>query len=98
MKYLLKTTEVYRVDSEAEAAQLIDDAKKESGYILGKYASQYKERKQKGEVIDIEDATHLLGITRNTYYPIEAEAFGATFIITSLDRLHNESKPVKVKL
>ncbi len=52
MKYLLKTTEVYRVDSEAEAAQLIDDAKKESGYILGKYASQYKERKQKGEVID----------------------------------------------
>lgn len=55
-------------------------------------------RFEKGEVIDIEDATHLLGITRNTYYPIEAEAFGATFIITSLDRLHNESKPVKVKL
>jgi len=52
MKYLINTTEVYRVDSEAEAAQLINDAKQESGYILGKYTSQYKERKQKGEVID----------------------------------------------
>lgn len=52
MKYLLNTTEVYRVDSEAEAAQLIENAKQESGYILGKYTSQYKERKQKGEVID----------------------------------------------
>ena len=52
MKYLLNTTEVYRVDSEAEATQLIENAKQESGYILGKYTSQYKERKQKGEVID----------------------------------------------
>ena len=52
MKYLINTTEVYRVDSEAEAAQLINDAKQESGYILGKYTSQYKERKQKGEIID----------------------------------------------
>lgn len=52
MKYLINTTEVYRVDSENEAAQLIENAKQESGYILGKYTSQYKERKQKGEVID----------------------------------------------
>lgn len=47
MKYLLNTTEVYRVSSEAEAAALIDSAKKESGYILSKYSSQFKERKQK---------------------------------------------------
>jgi len=52
MKYLLKTTEEYRVSTEEEATQLIDEAKKESGYILQKYGSQYKERKQKGEVID----------------------------------------------
>lgn len=52
MKYLLKTTEEYRVSTEDEATQLIDEAKKESGYILQKYGSQYKERKQKGEVID----------------------------------------------
>lgn len=52
MKYLLKTTEEYRVSSEEEATQLIEESKKESGYILQKYSSQYKERKQKGEVID----------------------------------------------
>ncbi len=52
MKYLVNTTEIYRVGTEEEAAQLIEDAKKESGYILQKYGSQYKERKQKGEVID----------------------------------------------
>jgi hypothetical protein len=52
MKYLLKVTEEYRVSTEEEATQLIEEAKKESGYILQKYGSQYKERKQKGEVID----------------------------------------------
>ena len=52
MKYLLKVTEEYRVSTEEEAIQLIEEAKKESGYILQKYGSQYKERKQKGEVID----------------------------------------------
>ena len=53
MKYLLETTENYRVNSEEEAKNLIEDAKKDSHYILKKYSSQYKERKQKGEVIDM---------------------------------------------
>lgn len=52
MKYLLKTTEEYRVSTEEEATQLIEESKKEAGYILQKYSSQYKERKAKGEVID----------------------------------------------
>ena len=52
MKYLINTTEVYRVSSEEEAATLIQKAKEESGYTLSKYSTQYKERKQKGEVID----------------------------------------------
>lgn len=52
MKYLLKTTEEYRVSTQEEATQLIEEAKKESGYILQKYGSQYKERKAKGEVVD----------------------------------------------
>lgn len=52
MKYLLNTTEIYRVSTEEEAAKLIDAAKTESGYILSKYSSQYKERKSKGEIID----------------------------------------------
>ena len=52
MKYLLETTEIYRVDNEAEAQELIAQAKKGNNYILKKYSSQYKERKQKGEVVD----------------------------------------------
>lgn len=50
MKYLIETTEVYRVDSEDEAKLVIEEAKKRS--TLVKYNCAYKERKQKGEVID----------------------------------------------
>lgn len=52
MKYLISTTEIYRADSEAEAVQLIEEAKADNHFILAKYSSQFKERKQKGEVID----------------------------------------------
>lgn len=52
MKYLISTTEIYRADSEAEAVQLIEEAKVDNHFILAKYSSQFKERKQKGEVID----------------------------------------------
>lgn len=52
MKYLLTVTEVYRVNSEEEALQMIEDARNDNQYILSKYNSQYKERKQKGEVVD----------------------------------------------
>lgn len=51
-KYLISVTETYRVDTEAEAAVLIDEAKKDHKYDLKKYTSQKKERKQKGEVVD----------------------------------------------
>ena len=52
MKYVINTTEVYRVDTEGEAAALIEAAKNEGGYVLSKYSSTKKERKAKGEVID----------------------------------------------
>ena len=52
MKYLISTTETYRVDSEGEAQQLINEAKEESMYELKKYTSVRKTRKSKGEVID----------------------------------------------
>jgi hypothetical protein len=51
-KYLTIVTETYRVDSEDEASRLIEEAKKSNQYTLAKYSSVYKERKQKGEVID----------------------------------------------
>lgn len=52
MKYLITTTEVYRVDTETEAQALIEAAKADNHFILNKYVSEYKERKSKGEVID----------------------------------------------
>lgn len=52
MKYLLNVTEVYRVNSEDEAITMIEEARNCHQYILSKYNSQYKERKQKGEVVD----------------------------------------------
>ena len=52
MKYLISTTEIYRADNEAEAVQLIEDAKQDNHFILSKYSSLFKERKQKGEVVD----------------------------------------------
>lgn len=52
MKYLLTTTEVYRVESENEAKKMIEEAKEDNHFILKKYTSEYKEKKQKGEVID----------------------------------------------
>ena len=50
MKYLLGTTEVYRLDSESEANTLLEEAKQEGN--LSKYSCVHKERKSKGEVID----------------------------------------------
>lgn len=51
-KYLIKTTEEHRADTAREAEELISAAKADSRYELSKYSSVYKEKKQKGEVID----------------------------------------------
>lgn len=51
-KYLVSATEVYRVDNEESAAELIDEAKAETKYILAKYSSVKKEKKAKGEIVD----------------------------------------------
>lgn len=51
-KYLVSTTEIYRIDGEQEATNFIQEAKNNKTYILGKYASEHKERKAKGQVID----------------------------------------------
>ena len=52
MKYLITTTEVYRFSSEDEATNFIENAKKESGYLLTKHTVEYKKKKKKGEVVD----------------------------------------------
>lgn len=59
-----------------------------------------------GEKIDLSSASHIDCITRRMATPFtklqyalgREDLTGYTFVITSLDRLHNESKGVKVKL
>jgi hypothetical protein len=52
MKYLVQTVETYRVESESQAAALIEEAKQDRNFVLTKYNCEHKEKKQKGEVID----------------------------------------------
>lgn len=51
-KYLVSTVETYRIDTETEATKAIEEAKNDNSYVLGKYTSEHKERKSKGEIID----------------------------------------------
>ena len=50
MKYLIETTEVYRVDDEDEAKVVVEEAKRTSTVV--KYNCTYKCKKQKGEIVD----------------------------------------------
>lgn len=52
MAYLISTTEIYRVDTEAEATELINEAKNNPNFILAKYSTTKKERKSKGDIVD----------------------------------------------
>ena len=52
MKYLIQTVETYRVDSESEAEQLIQEAKKDAKFDLLKSSTEKKDVKAKGEIID----------------------------------------------
>lgn len=55
MMQLIKTTDVYRVEDEAAAIKMIDDAREEAlakGYTLTKSSYVLKTKKSKGEIID----------------------------------------------
>ena len=51
-QYLIKTTEVYRCDSEHEANELIKEAKESGLYTVTKTSSEIRTVKQKGEIVD----------------------------------------------
>jgi len=53
-----------------------------------------------GEKVDLNDASHILCITRNTMLPLDYQGGNTkyTYVVTALDRLQNESKPVKKKV
>lgn len=50
--YLIKTTEQYRCDSQAEATQLINEAKENDQYTVAKTTCEVKTKKEKGEIAD----------------------------------------------
>ena len=55
MKILMKTTDVYRLDNEEEAVDMINDYKDRQlteGYTLSKSGYVLKNKKSKGEIID----------------------------------------------
>lgn len=55
MKMKIKETEVYRVDNEEEAVQMINDYKNRQlteAYTLSKSGYVIKNKKSKGEIID----------------------------------------------
>lgn len=54
-RMLTKQTDVYRVDTEEEAVQMINDAKDnqiKGGYTLTKSGYVMKTKKSKGEIVD----------------------------------------------
>ncbi len=54
----------------------------------------------KNEKVDLNDASHIVTITRQTFLklPYAGGADKYTYVVTALDRLQNESKPVKTKV
>lgn len=55
---------------------------------------------EKGQKVDLNSSTHIIAITDQTMYKLPFH-FGKekyTYVITALDRLQNESKPVKMKV
>ena len=71
MNYLSETTEIYRVESEDDAKELVEEAKRTS--TVAKYSCIYKEKKAKGEVVD---SWYRVSITKK--WDEEKEPCGAT--------------------
>lgn len=85
----------------------------EDGYILFWTAPKYKEEMNRAvqyvvyrfdakEKVNIDNPSHIVAITRDNFYKLPCED-GKTkyrYVVTALDRLHNESKSVgkKIKL
>ena len=51
-KYLIKRTDIFRVDTETEAKTFIEEQKKNSDCELTKYSTELRQTKVKGEIVD----------------------------------------------
>ena len=72
-----------------EAPKAKKEMDKARQYVIYRFA--------KGEKVMLNDARHIVAITHDTTLRQPLSPRGTTYVITSLDRLNNESKPVKLK-
>ena len=76
------------------APKFKDEMNRPVQYVVYRFGSKEK--------VDIDDPSHIVAVTRNTFYklPYEDGKTKYRYVVTALDRLHNESKSVskKVKL
>lgn len=102
------------IDNEAPAkVRKMKPVWTEDGYILFWTAPKYKEEMNRAvqyvvyrfndkEKVNIDDPSHIVAITRDNFYklPYEDGKTKYRYVVTALDRLHNESKSVgkKIKL
>jgi len=65
---------------------------KATSYVVYRFA--------KGEKLDTNDASHIIALTQQTFLrlPYSGGTEQYTYIVTALDRMHNESKGVKKKI
>lgn len=54
-------------------------------------------RFDKGENVDIADASNIVAITSDTFYSLPMKKSKSTYVVTALDRMSNESKIAKIK-
>ena len=67
--------------------------------VMDKPAKYVVYRFARGEKVNLNSMKNVVEMTTNTYYRIPAEQKGkATYVVTVLDRLQNESKGVKCKV
>jgi uncharacterized lipoprotein YddW (UPF0748 family) len=69
-----------------------DEMDKAVQYVVYRFGAKEK--------IDLNDPSHIVGITRDTFFnlPYEDGKVKYQYVVTALDRLHNESQPVKKKV
>ena len=100
------------IDNEAPAkVRKMKPVWTEDGYILFWTAPKYKEEMNRAvqyvvyrfndkEKVNIDDPSHIVAITRDNFYklPYEDGKTKYRYVVTALDRLHNESKSVGKKI
>lgn len=69
-------------------------------YEMDKAVQYVVYRFRKDEKVNLDDATRIVAITRSNYYklPYENGKTKYRYVVTALDRLQNESKPVSKKI